>query len=141
MDAGVIAAAIFMVGFFFVFSNGERALQEQKQLEEQKQRQQQLTTMSDEIATNVNNYNTNHETLVTMNQTQEQLSTNVTELQTEVIKLRNQLNPRNISQAFPLYPLTAVDAPNDTYSEMTEGTIASLPTRNSSTSTATTTNK
>jgi hypothetical protein len=62
-----------------------------------------------------------------INQSQENMSSDVSELQTEVFKLRNQREPRNISEAFPLYPHSSIDAFNDTYSEMKEGTIAGLP--------------
>lgn len=70
--------------------------------------------------------------LITLNQSSENLSSNVIDLQTEVIKLRNQLEPRNISEAFPLNPLSSVDTPNNTYSEMKEGTIAGFGGKNSS---------
>jgi hypothetical protein len=69
----------------------------------------------------------NRNYLVSINQSQENMSSDVSELQTEVLRLRNQLEPRNISQAFPLYPLSSVEVFNDTYSEMKEGTIAGLP--------------
>lgn len=55
------------------------------------------------------------------------LSTNVTELQTEVIKLRNQLNPQNISQAFQPFQSHAINQSGENpYQEATEGTIAGL---------------
>lgn len=54
------------------------------------------------------------------------LSSNVGELQVEVTKLRNQLEPRNISEAFPLYPLSSINASNNTYAEQKEGSIAGL---------------
>lgn len=53
------------------------------------------------------------------------LSSNVIELQSEVIRLRNQLEPRNISEAFPLYPQSSVEG-NNTYAEEKEGSIAGL---------------
>lgn len=59
-------------------------------------------------------------------QINENLSSNVGELQTEVLRLRNQLEPRNISEAFPLYPQSSVQAPNNTYEEKKEGSIAGL---------------
>lgn len=55
----------------------------------------------------------------------ENLSSNVGELQTEVLRLRNQLEPRNISEAFPLYPQSSVEG-NNTYAEKKEGSIAGL---------------
>lgn len=60
------------------------------------------------------------------------LSSNVAELQTEIIKLRNQLDPRNISEAFQPGQTHSVLEPNDTYTEMKEGTIAELPIQNKS---------
>lgn len=65
--------------------------------------------------------------LVSSNFTNETIPTDVAELRSEVIKLRNMLEPRNISQAFQPGQEYAVNQTNNPYEESKEGTIAGLP--------------